>query len=71
MCGKRKRLAAEETPVNIAILWIWTIAGCALYEASEGNNKLVWILIIIFTGLIGALLYFFVRRPQRIQELGR
>ena len=35
---------------------------------NEGNNKVVWTLIIVFTHLIGAALYFFVRRPQRWGE---
>jgi len=51
--------------------WIWTIVDCATNESSEGSNKLVWILIILFTGWVGALIYFFARRPQRIEELGR
>lgn len=51
--------------------WLWTMVDCAMNEPSEGSNKLVWILIILFTGWIGALVYFFVRRPQRISEFGR
>lgn len=51
--------------------WIWTIVDCATNESSEGNNKLIWILIILFTGWIGALIYFFVRRPQRVDDLRR
>jgi hypothetical protein len=51
------------------IFWIVMIIECATRE-SNPNNKLVWILIIIFTHWIGALIYYFVRRPQRIAELG-
>ena len=34
---------------------------------NEENEKIVWILIIIFTGLIGALIYYFVvmRRNEK------
>jgi hypothetical protein len=52
------------------ILWIWMIIDCATKEPSTGNNKIVWILVIIFTHWIGALIYLLVRRPQRIAELG-
>ena len=45
--------------------WIWMIVDCATKEPSQGNDKIMWILIIIFTHWIGALIYFFVRRPQR------
>jgi prolipoprotein diacylglyceryltransferase len=51
--------------------WIWMIIDCATKEPSEGNDKLVWIVIIVFTQIIGALIYYFVRRPQRIAQLGQ
>lgn len=49
-------------------LWIWALVDCAVNESSEGNDKIVWILIIVFANWIGALLYLIVRRPRRIQE---
>ncbi|MGA3096640.1 MAG: PLD nuclease N-terminal domain-containing protein [Bryobacteraceae bacterium] len=52
-------------------LWIWMLVDCATKEADTGNNKVVWILVIALTHFIGALIYLFVRRPQRIAELGR
>ena len=53
------------------VLWIWMIIDCATNEPSEGNDKVIWILIILLTHLIGALIYFLVRRPQRISQFGR
>ncbi len=53
------------------ILWVWMLADCATKESSEGNEKLTWVLIIVLTHCIGALLYLLVRRPTRIRELGR
>jgi hypothetical protein len=53
------------------ILWIWTIIDCATKEPSEGNDKIVWILVIVFTHWIGSLIYIFVRRPQRILQYGK
>jgi hypothetical protein len=52
------------------IFWVIMIIECATKESSQGNTKLIWILIIVFTHWIGALIYYFVRRPQRIAELG-
>jgi hypothetical protein len=52
------------------VFWIWMIVECATKEPSQGNDKIVWILIIVFTQLIGALIYYFVRRPQRIAQYG-
>ena len=48
-----------------AIIWVVTLADCATGEPSEGNDKVVWVLIILFTNLIGAALYLIVRRPRR------
>lgn len=53
------------------LLWIWMIVDCATKEPSEGNDKLVWILIILLTHCIGALIYLLVRRPKRIAQYGK
>ena len=53
------------------VLWIWMIIDCATNEPSEGNDKIIWILVIVLTHWIGALIYLLVRRPQRIRQFGR
>ena len=53
------------------VFWIWMLIDCATKETDRDNTKLVWILIIIFTHWIGALIYLLVRRPKRIAELGQ
>ena len=53
------------------IFWVWMLIDCATKESDEGTDKIVWILVIIFTHLLGALIYLIVRRPKRIEELGR
>jgi len=53
-----------------SVFWVYMIIECATKEPAGGNDKLMWILIIIFTHWVGALIYYFVRRPQRIAELG-
>jgi hypothetical protein len=50
------------------IFWIVMLVDCATKESSQGNDKLAWILIILFAHWIGALIYFLVRRPRRIAE---
>lgn len=50
---------------------IFTLIDCAMHEPSEGNTKLVWILIILFGLGVGPLIYFLVRRPERISTFGR
>ncbi len=53
------------------IFWIWALVDCATKEPNEGSQKVVWILVIIFTHFIGAVLYVLIRRPQRVRELAR
>ena len=51
--------------------WIWTLVDCVTNEPSEGNEKLVWVLIIVLLSWVGALVYVIVRRPQRMQKIGK
>jgi hypothetical protein len=52
------------------IFWIRMLVECVTREPDEGNDKLVWILIIVLGGWLGALIYYFVRRPRRMAEVG-
>jgi hypothetical protein len=54
-----------------AAFWIWMIIDCVTREPAEGNERLIWVLIIVLAHWIGALIYFFVRRPKRIELYGR
>lgn len=53
------------------VFWIWMLVDCATKEPSQGNDKIVWVLVIALTSWIGALIYYFARRPQRLREHGR
>jgi membrane-associated phospholipid phosphatase len=44
------------------IFWIKMIIDCATRE--KDHDRLIWILIIVFTHFIGALIYYFVQRPK-------
>ena len=57
--------------VGGTVLWLWMLIDCVTKEPDRGSDKIAWILIIVFTGWIGALVYWIVRRPQRITQYGR
>ncbi|MDP2766218.1 MAG: PLD nuclease N-terminal domain-containing protein [Candidatus Methanoperedens sp.] len=38
------------------------------FAYGENNAKLIWILVIIFTGLIGALIYYFLIKRTGEEE---
>ncbi len=52
------------------VFWIWMLIDCATKESSQGNEKIVWIVVIAVTHILGAAIYFLVRRPTRMRELG-
>jgi hypothetical protein len=53
-----------------SVFWIWALVDCAMKER-ESTNKIVWVLVILFTHFLGAILYVLIRRPERIREIGR
>lgn len=57
--------------VGGTVLWIWMLIDCATNEPAEGNEKIVWILVIVFTHVLGALIYLLVRRPERMRLHGK
>lgn len=34
----------------------------------KGNNKIVWVLVVLFANFLGAVLYFLIGREQKIKE---
>ena len=57
--------------ITVMVFWIWMLVDCLTNEPSEGNDKIVWVLVIVFTNWIGAFLYLFIRRPTRKRVSGR
>jgi hypothetical protein len=57
--------------IGACAFWIWMLVECLTKEADTGNTKIAWLLAILLAQIIGAVIYYFVRRPQRHAELGR
>jgi hypothetical protein len=49
-------------------VWIWALIDCiqvaddSLYQS---GTKLIWVLVIVFLGPLGAILYLLIGRPKR------
>ena len=54
--------------VALFAFWIWMLVDCAQSPEPPGDNNhhLVWILVLVFAGWIGALVYYFVVRQPRL-----
>lgn len=63
-------LLAPLLGIAALVFWVWMLVDCLNNEPSFGNEKLIWVLVIVLTQLIGAIVYFFVRRPERIRQFG-
>lgn len=48
------------------IFWIFMVVDCAQRDFGTGkdNDKIVWILILVFLGIIGAIIYYFVIKKK-------
>lgn len=54
-----------------ALFFCWMLADCITREPSPGNDRLIWVLVILFVPVAGPFLYYLLRRPERIQTYGR
>ena len=57
--------------VLVSIFWIWVLIDCLVKEPSDTNDKVAWMLFILFVPPVGALVYYFIRRPERVKLVGR
>lgn len=48
--------------------WIWMLVDCLTKEEDQ-SQKLVWLLVIIFVGFVGAPLYLFIRKLPRDRQM--
>ena len=50
--------------VGGSVLWIFMLIDLAKREFKGKDEKIVWILILVLTGVIGAFIYYFYGRKQ-------
>lgn len=47
------------------VLWVWTLVHCIRNEVISESSKIVWVVVICLTHVLGAVLYLlFGRRPH-------
>ena len=52
--------------LSAVAFWIWMLVDCIRHESSEGNDKIVWVIVIVATKLLGTIVYYFVRHQKRM-----
>lgn len=54
--------------LSMSGIWLWMLLDCIRYE--NERDKVVWILVIVLAGIVGALIYLFARRVPRRRTIG-
>jgi len=52
--------------IPAALFWFWMVYDCFVHEPPS-EKRIIWLIVIIVTHFIGALLYYFMRRPERLR----
>jgi len=50
------------------VVWIAAIVDIAKSRFDSGATKVVWLLLVIFLGVIGAIIYYFAGRPSKLSS---
>lgn len=52
------------------VLWVWALVDCLNRKDYDSDNeKLLWALVILFAGIIGAAIYYFlVKRKKDLEK---
>jgi prolipoprotein diacylglyceryltransferase len=55
------------TLLGIAALffWIWMLVDCMRREPSDSLEKLTWVLVILLGTIVGAIIYYVIRKMPR------
>ncbi len=51
--------------IAATVFWLWMLIDALVNEPTT-NDKILWFLVIFFLHIIGAIIYFVVRRPSRV-----
>ena len=41
------------------VFWIWTIIDIAKRKFKDDSDRVVWILVVVFLGILGSIIYYF------------
>lgn len=51
-----------------AALWLWALIDLLSSDFRDSTTKLIWVVIIIFLPVLGALLYLLIGRGQKVKN---
>lgn len=54
--------------LSILIAWIWTLIRIIQSDFKNPNDKLMWVIIVVGLGFLGAIIYFIFGEKNRIRK---
>ncbi|HEV7866566.1 MAG TPA: PLD nuclease N-terminal domain-containing protein [Chthoniobacteraceae bacterium] len=45
-----------------SLFWLWMLIDCVANNRLDGTQKIIWLLVIFFLHIVGAIVYFFAGR---------
>ena len=58
-------------PIALAAFafWIWMLISAIQNRGLSDNDRIIWVLVIVFLHVLGSIIYFFVGHPKRLTPL--
>lgn len=60
-------IVAAAIGVLSLVLWIWMLVDAATRNFENDSEKIVWVIIIVLTGVVGALIYLVIGRSRGVK----
>lgn len=51
--------------ILLVIFWLWMLVDCLKRDFKKDAEKIVWVLVIIFLHILGAIIYYFVVKSDK------
>jgi hypothetical protein len=58
-------LVAAVFSIILFVFWVSMIIDCVKRKFKDDMEKVVWLLVIIFLGILGALIYYFLVKREK------
>lgn len=52
----------------LSAFWVWMLVDVIKRDFKDSNEKIIWVLVIIFTHLIGAVLYYLIVKKGEMRK---
>lgn len=56
--------------IAAVVLWVWALVDAIRNPALDDTMRIVWVLVIVFTGFIGAIIYLLIGRSTQSRTYG-